>query len=741
MLIKVTDQSGKPVSGATIKTLAKMPGMSMGEREQLATPGSSGGEYTAPAVFAMGGAYEATIEIEGPQGSGKTVLPLSTGEDTERAGGGFNLLSLWPWLLVAAALVFVVVRIRKSGQRVHAKSLFTRQVLLSLLVLGAALAIAVWAVKTQRREGAMTPIEAQVMEMNAPAPEGVIPVRLVKAELKEFAPTVSYSGQAVGFVEQDVVPRVTGAIVAMPVYVGDRVRKGQVLARLDTSQLDPMVGEKIAGVNTAQKGVDVAALEYQQALGSIAQAKAEASMAEGELAEARSMLEATQQGRGSAESEVTSAEAEVKSMEAELAAAQADEEYQRQDLERMRALFEKGVISKDEWQKSQSDARKSSAMVDKARENVRRAQSAVSSARAMLKRTDAEISAAGRKVQQAQANVAAKRAAVRTSEAGAKASKSKVGQSAAGVAEAAASLRGATTQRGFAELKSNIDGLVTSRLVSPGTVVAPGQAVLKLAQVSPIRLQANVPESDLDRIAPGARVTVRSRGDEEHPLLATVTSVSPGLDPSSRTGIVEALYPNTGGKIKPGQYLAMDITVGSVRDSVVVPSSAVLTETADQGNRSYAWIAKASANGEYTVSRKEVQVGPASGGLVPVSSGLSSGELLVDDPPPSLVEGSRVSAPSQPVAATNGKPQVVEITDAGYVPPSIQVPAGRAFKVTFIRRASETCGTEVIFPSLSIRKELPLNVPVTIEIPPQPQGRQLEFTCPMNMLKGKAVPK
>jgi RND family efflux transporter MFP subunit len=551
---------------------------------------------------------------------------------------------------------------------------------------------------------------------------------------------VKYSGQAIGFVEQDVVPRVTGAIVAMNVYVGDKVRKGQVLARLDTSQLDPMVSEKIAGVNTAQQGVSVSAMEYQQELNMVTQARAEVSMARGELAEAEAMLNAAQQGRGSAESEVTSAQSEVSAMQAELTAAQADANYQQQELARMRTLYDQRAISKDEWQKAQAEAQKSDAMVAIARENVRRAQSGVNVARAMLRKTDAEIAAGRRKVQQAQANVRAKEAGVNTAQAAAQAAKGKIGQSQAGVAEAAAGLKGATTQRGYAELRAEVDGVVTQRVISPGTVVSPGQTVLRVAQIKPIRLQANVPEADLNRIQVGATVRVVRRGTTEAPIVAKVTSVSPSLDPSSRTGVVEALYPNDDARFLPGQYLSMDVTIGSMADTLVIPASAVQTETQDAAKQAYVWVAQPGMNGEYTLARQDVEVGESSGEEVAIRSGLQAGAQVVVAPPQGIAAGTRVSATNQMVASTSAEETpTIEITEAGYNPPSVAIPANKAFKIIFIRKAAESCGTEVIFPDLGIRKALPLNQPVTVEIPPQPGGKQLNFTCPMNMLKGKAV--
>lgn len=83
--------------------------------------------------------------------------------------------------------------------------------------------------------------------------------------------------------------------------------------------------------------------------------------------------------------------------------------------------------------------------------------------------------------------------------------------------------------------------------------------------------------------------------------------------------------------------------------------------------------------------------------------------------------------------------QTIVITAAGYSPPTINVPANKAFRVTFIRKDDKACGTEVIFPDLGIHRALPLNQPVVVEIPGQPAGKALNFTCNMNMLKGQAV--
>src|SRR4051812_44185710 len=55
-----------------------------------------------------------------------------------------------------------------------------------------------------------------------------------------------------------------------------------------------------------------------------------------------------------------------------------------------------------------------------------------------------------------------------------------------------------------------------------------------------------------------------------------------------------------------------------------------------------------------------------------------------------------------------------------------------AARITFFRTTEKTCGTEVVFPSLNIRRPLPLNQPVVMEFTPRDSG-EIGFGCGMNM--------
>ncbi|MCW5943412.1 MAG: efflux RND transporter periplasmic adaptor subunit [Fimbriimonadaceae bacterium] len=736
LVVTVRDARGAPVEKAEVRAIARMPGMNMGEREQPAKTGDRPGRYVVPAVFSMPGLYEITVTVNGASGT----VELRTGQNT--VAGGSSLLPQAATFGTAIALVlFVLYRIRKTGQRFEPGAVFNFRVLGSLFVLAGALAVAIWAVNNLRRPGAMTPIESQAMEMNTPAPEGTRRLRLATAVRRPFEASVSYTGQAVGYIEQNVVARVPGTIQAMTVYVGDRVAKGQALVRLDTSQLDPEVAMKRAGVGRAQEGVGVAALEYEAALDEVRQARAEASMAQGELDESKAMARAFEQGKAQADADIRAAEAEVAAREAEQAAAEADRDYARAELERAHALFGKGAVSRDELQRAKADADKADAVVRGAGENVRKARAMVVSARAMRTRVEAEAAAAIQKVAQLTAGIRAKDAAIRRAQSGADAAKARIGQERAMVREASAALQGAAAQQGYALIAAEFDGLVTERVLAPGQLVAPGQTILKIAQTDPIRLQANVPEADLARIGVGASVRYSVRGKDGPARVARVASVSPSVDPATRTGTVEVVVPNADGAVKPGQFVSMDLVVGAQSSAIVVPTEAIVRESVTDigvvatGERALVWLAVPTLNGEFEVRRQVVTLGLRGKDAIVVADGVSPGDRVVLSPPPDLREGHRVVSADLPAASTE---TTITVTERGYEPATVTIPANRPATLTFVRKADPSCGDTLFFAELKIEKKLPLNVPVRVEIPAHPPG-EIKFACGMDMYRGKVV--
>ncbi len=80
------------------------------------------------------------------------------------------------------------------------------------------------------------------------------------------------------------------------------------------------------------------------------------------------------------------------------------------------------------------------------------------------------------------------------------------------------------------------------------------------------------------------------------------------------------------------------------------------------------------------------------------------------------------------------------IVDGGYTPETISIPKGKTTKLNFIRKDPTACLEEVTLGDFKIRKYLPLNQKVVVELTPQKSG-EFTYTCSMNMYHGKIIVK
>ncbi len=80
------------------------------------------------------------------------------------------------------------------------------------------------------------------------------------------------------------------------------------------------------------------------------------------------------------------------------------------------------------------------------------------------------------------------------------------------------------------------------------------------------------------------------------------------------------------------------------------------------------------------------------------------------------------------------------IVEGGYNPQNVVIQRGKVTKINFIRKDSTSCLEEVVLGDFHIRKYLPLNKKVTIELKPQETG-EFSYHCGMNMYHGKIIIK
>lgn len=96
-----------------------------------------------------------------------------------------------------------------------------------------------------------------------------------------------------------------------------------------------------------------------------------------------------------------------------------------------------------------------------------------------------------------------------------------------------------------------------------------------------------------------------------------------------------------------------------------------------------------------------------------------------------------VIAPPIPssVAHADATHTVEIVVDGGYRPARVRIPAGVRTTLRFVRRDYTPCTREVVFPTLGLRRTLPTNEPVLVELPALEPGEH-PFHCGMHMIHG-----
>lgn len=199
---------------------------------------------------------------------------------------------------------------------------------------------------------------------------------------------------------------------------------------------------------------------------------------------------------------------------------------------------------------------------------------------------------------------------------------------------AAARLGEAERARRDAEVKAPFAGLIAQRFTSVGEFVQPGARLFELVALDPIEVEFRVAEVDSSRVQPGQIVDVRVAPFPDEVFRATVTLVSPMIDPSTRTLRVKGTLPNPEGRLRPGLFARADLGVSHRDDVLMIPEEAIL-------QRSDGQVVFRLAP-ENRVERRVVKTGVHRNDRVEILDGLVAGDRVVTRGHVALIDGSAV---------------------------------------------------------------------------------------------------
>jgi membrane fusion protein, multidrug efflux system len=195
-------------------------------------------------------------------------------------------------------------------------------------------------------------------------------------------------------------------------------------------------------------------------------------------------------------------------------------------------------------------------------------------------------------------------------------------------------------------IRAPFSGILGLRQVSPGAYVKAGSDIVRLENVSSIKVDFSIPETYLAKVRPNQEIVVKLDAYPDDEFKGRVYAVEPVVDERTRTIAMRARIPNKGFKLKPGMFVRVAVTLDSRPNAVVVPEQAIWP----QGKDSYVFRV---VDGKAALTK--VEIGNRAPGSVEILKGLAANDVVVTDGQIKLKDGAPVSVIAAPPAAPAAK--------------------------------------------------------------------------------------
>jgi membrane fusion protein (multidrug efflux system) len=172
-------------------------------------------------------------------------------------------------------------------------------------------------------------------------------------------------------------------------------------------------------------------------------------------------------------------------------------------------------------------------------------------------------------------------------------------------------------------------GKVGIRRISIGDFLAKGAAIVSLQSIDPVYVEFSVPQRRLAALREGQVVTVTADSEPGEQFWGEITALESHVDAATRNVRVQATFKNGHGALRPGMFVAVDVTLGAAEAVHVIPATAVVH--AAHGDSVFVIEpAPAPAGTDALVVRQQpVTLGERRGDFVVVEEGPQPGERVV----------------------------------------------------------------------------------------------------------------
>jgi RND family efflux transporter MFP subunit len=188
----------------------------------------------------------------------------------------------------------------------------------------------------------------------------------------------------------------------------------------------------------------------------------------------------------------------------------------------------------------------------------------------------------------------------------------------------------------YLKVTAPFDGVITQRMAHPGALAGPSQSapLLRIEQLSRLRLTVAVPEAEVGGIATGARVSFTAAPYPGRVFSGVISRIGHSLEVKTRSMAVELDVPNPGLKLSPGMYADVRWPVRRPGPVLLVPSTSLATTTEK--------VFVIRVKDEGIVEWVNVSRGAPAGDLIEVHGPLRADDVIARRGTDELREGSRV---------------------------------------------------------------------------------------------------
>ena len=206
-------------------------------------------------------------------------------------------------------------------------------------------------------------------------------------------------------------------------------------------------------------------------------------------------------------------------------------------------------------------------------------------------------------------------------------------------------------------VRAPFSGVLGIRQVNLGQYLAAGQAIVPLQSLNPIYVNFGVPQQTSAQVRGGRTLRVTSDDLPGAEFNGRVTAVDSVINEATRNIQVQATLPNPNGKLRPGMFVQVQVTLGASRQAIALPASAI--NYAPYGDSVFVVTNLTDPKGKtYRGVRQQfVKVEGSRGDQVAVVSGVNAGDEVVTSGVFKLRNGAAVQVNNKVQPPNNPKPK------------------------------------------------------------------------------------